>query len=170
MAFGRVSHDPAAMAMGGAGTASTTNVAYASYRNAAAVPYYDGKLDVAAGYQMWQASETGNVSVAGAWNINGKLGVTAGFTYGMGAAYDIYDAGGSVSGSFSPSEMQAGIGLGWKFMPWLSAGVNVKYLGNSLAEGASYGAVSSDIFLMSQLDGLSQLRGGVVRYLPDVAT
>ena len=50
MAFGRVSHDPAAMAMGGAGTASTTNVAYASYRNAAAVPYYDGKLDVAAGY------------------------------------------------------------------------------------------------------------------------
>ena len=159
MAFGRVSHDPAAMAMGGAGTASTTNVAYASYRNAAAVPYYDGKLDVAAGYQMWQASETGNVSVAGAWNINGKLGVTAGFTYGMGAAYDIYDAGGSVSGSFSPSEMQAGIGLGWKFMPWLSAGVNVKYLGNSLAEGASYGAVSSDIFLMSQLDGLSLALG-----------
>lgn len=159
MAFGRVSHDPVSMALGGAGTASTTNIAYASYRNSAAIPYYDGKLDVAAGYQMWQASETGNVSAAGAWNIGGKFGVSAGFTYGMCTAYDIYDASGSVSGSFTPSEMQANVGLGWKFMPWLSVGANVKYLTNTLAEGAGYGAVSSDIFLMSRLDGLSLALG-----------
>ena len=31
----------------------------------------------------------------------------------MCAAYDIYDAGGTVTGSFAPSEMQANVGLGW---------------------------------------------------------
>ena len=46
--------------------------------------------------------------------------------------------------------VKAGLGFGWKFLPWLSAGVNVRYLGETLAQGHSYGAVSSDIFLMSK--------------------
>lgn len=159
MAFGRVTHDPVSAAMGGAGVASSENVAYASYRNAAAVPYYDGTLDVSAGYQMWQASSTNNMSLAGAWNINDKFGLTAGFTYGMGSSYDIYDAGGFVTGTFAPSEMQAGLGFGWRFLPWLSFGANVKYLSNTLAEGHSYGAISSDIFFMSKLNDLSLALG-----------
>ena len=159
LAFGRVSHDPVSAAMGGAGVASSTNMAYASYRNAAAVPYYERTLDVAAGYQLWQASNTNNLSLAGAWNVNDKFGLTAGFTYGMCAAYDIYDAGGTVTGTFAPSEMQANLGFGWRFMPWLSLGANVRYLSNTLSEGHSYGAVSSDIFLMSRIRSLTLALG-----------
>lgn len=159
MAFGRVTHDPVAAAMGGAGVASVTDAAYASYRNAAAIPYYDGTLDIGAGYQLWQASGTGYMNLAGAWNVNDRFGIAAGFTYGMGKNYDIYDAGGFVTGSFAPSEMQANIGLGWRFLPWLSLGANVKYLSNTLAEGHSYSAISSDIFLMSRLNDLSLALG-----------
>ena len=74
---------------------------------------------------------------------------------GMCAAYDIYDAGGTVTGSFAPSEMQANVGLGWRFTPWLSLGANVRYLSNTLSEGHSYGAVSSDIFVMSRISDFS---------------
>ena len=77
----------------------------------------------------------------------------------MCAAYDIYDAGGTVTGSFAPSEMQANVGLGWRFMPWLYLGANVRYLSNTLSEGHSYGAVSSDIFVMSRISDFSLALG-----------
>lgn len=54
-----------------------------------------------------------------------------------------------------PSEMQANVGLGWRFMPWLSLGANVRYLSSTLSEGHSYGAVSSDIFVMSRISDFS---------------
>lgn len=73
----------------------------------------------------------------------------------MCAAYDIYDAGGTATGSFAPSEMQANVGLGWRFTPWLSLGANVRYLSSTLSEGHSYGAVSSDIFVMSRISDFS---------------
>ena len=77
----------------------------------------------------------------------------------MCAAYDIYDAGGTVTGSFAPSEMQANVGLGWRFMPWLSLGANARYLSSTLSEGHSYGAVSSDIFVMSRISDFSLALG-----------
>ena len=77
----------------------------------------------------------------------------------MCAAYDIYDAGGTVTGSFAPSEMQANVGLGWRFMPWLSLGANVRYLSSTLSEEHSYGAVSSDIFVMSRISDFSLALG-----------
>ena len=52
---------------------------------------------------------------------------------------------------FSPSDMQVNFGVGWRFLPYLSAGANVKYVRSSLAEGHAYGAVASDLFLMSEV-------------------
>ena len=150
LSLGTVVRDPVRAAKGGAGTASVSDVAYASMRNAAAVPYYDGTLDSGVGYQAWRASDMQNLSLAGSWNINGKFGLTASFGYGLGSSYDIFGDDGRSAGSFTPSAIQAGVGFGWKFLPWLSAGVNVRYLGETLAQGHGYGAVSSDIFLMSK--------------------
>lgn len=150
LSLGTVVRDPVRAAKGGAGTASVSDVAYASMRNAAAVPYYDGTLDAGVGYQAWRASDMQNLSLAGSWNINGKFGLTASFGYGLGSPYDIFGDDGRSAGSFTPSAIQAGVGFGWKFLPWLSAGVNVRYLGETLAKGHGYGAVSSDIFLMSR--------------------
>ena len=150
----RIVQDPQAAAMGGAGIVSTASMAYASYTNAAAIPYSEKSLDVAVAYQNWQpsAASTDFISIAGAYNIRDKVGITVGFSYGANPEYETFNAYGESSGMFSPSDMQANVGIGWRFLPFLSAGVNVKYVRSAVAEGHSFGAVASDIFLMSKLE------------------
>lgn len=161
MPFSRIARDPVSAAMGGAGVVSTSSSAYASFRNAAAIPYSEHTLDVTAGYMNWQpsVSPVQDISAGASWNISGKFGVGLGFSYGMCEKYDIMDASGKSAGSFSPSQVQAGLGLAWKFLPFLSLGANVKYLGNTLAEGRSYEAVASDIFLMTRVAGVNAAVG-----------
>ena len=139
MPFARIARDPVSAAMGGTGVASTSASAYASFRNAAAIPYAENTLDVAAGYMNWQpsVSPVQDISAGAAWNIAGKFGIAAGFSYGACEKYDIMDASGKAAGSFSPSQVLASLGLAWKVLPFLSLGANVKYLGNTLAEGQS---------------------------------
>lgn len=161
MPFARIARDPVSAAMGGTGVASTSASAYASFRNAAAIPYAENTLDVAAGYMNWQpsVSPVQDISAGAAWNIAGKFGIAAGFSYGACEKYDIMDASGKAAGSFSPSQVLAGLGLAWKVLPFLSLGANVKYLGNTLSEGQSYGSVASDIFLMTKVAGLKAAVG-----------
>lgn len=153
LAFSRIPHAPQSMAMGGAGIVSSSSVAFASYTNAAVIPYSDKTMDVSAGYLGWQpsCSLTNMLNIAGAYNINGKFGIALGFTYGMNEAYEVTDERGYVTGEFRPSDLQVNIGLSWRFLPYLAIGADVKYLNSSLAEEYSYGAVSSDIFLMSEI-------------------
>lgn len=155
MPFTRVTHDPVSASMGGTSIVRTSGMAWSSYSNAAAIPYSNETFDVAASYQLWQPSgnPVNNISAGGAWNAGGKFGLSAGFTYGAGQKYDTVNSSGQVTGNFTPSEMQVNIGLAWKFLPFLSLGANVKYLNMTLAEGSGYGAVSSDIFLMTKLAG-----------------
>ncbi len=150
--FTRITRDPVSLAMGGTSVTRTSGMSYASFSNAAAIPFSDRTFDVAAGYGMWypSSSTVNNVSAGAAWNLKGKLGFAAGFSYGICQEYEIMNASGQAAGSFSPSEIQANIGLAWRFLPFISVGADVKYLGNTLAEGQSYSAVSSDIFLMSE--------------------
>ena len=138
--------------MGGTSVTRTSGISYASFSNAAAIPFSDRTFDVAAGYGMWypSSSTVNNVSAGAAWNAGGKFGIAAGFSYGICQEYEIMNTSGQAAGSFSPSEIQANIGLAWRFLPFISVGADVKYLGNTLAEGQSYSAVSSDIFLMSE--------------------
>lgn len=161
MAFVRVTHDPERAAMGGAGVAYASSIAYSSFVNAAAIPYSEKTYDVAAGYQSWQPSmnKVQNISAAGAWNAGGKFGVALGFTYGMCGKYDVTDSAGEISGTFSPSEMQVSLGLAWRFLPYLSAGVNVKYLVDRLSRENSYGAAASDVFLMGSVSGFKAALG-----------
>lgn len=159
--FTRITRDPVSLAMGGTSVTRTSDISYASFSNAAAIPFSDNTLDVSAGYLGWQpsASPVQNVSAGAAWNAGGKFGVAAGFSYGMCQEYEIMNASGQAAGSFSPSEIQANVGLAWKFLPFISVGANVKYLGNTLAEGQSFSAVSSDIFLMSEFSSFRAALG-----------
>ena len=130
MPFTRVVRDPVAAAMGGTGVVSTSVSAFASFRNAAAIPYAENTLDVAAGYMNWQpsASPVQDINAGASLNIAGKLGIALGLSYGLCEKYDIMDASGTAVGSFSPSQIQANLGLAWRFLPFLSLGANVKYL------------------------------------------
>lgn len=146
------------------GTASadlvgTSSVAYAAFNNVAAVPFSDSRMDVAAGYTMWTPSGSNIINAAGAFNLNGKMGVAAGISYGMNPAYDITDASGSAKGSFTPSDMRLNAGFSYKLLPYLSAGVNVGYATSTLAEGHSYGAVEADVYAMAKFDGLKLALG-----------
>lgn len=153
--------DPVALAKGTASLAETGSVSHAAFVNAAAVPFSESALDVSAGYTMWQpAAVKSNVaSVAGAYNMNGKLGVAAGLYYGMNPSYEIMDASGSSQGVFSPSDMHAAVGVSYRFIPALAVGVNVGYATSSLTKDNSYGTVAADFFLMSQFSDFKVAAG-----------
>lgn len=167
--FIKIMRDPAKLAAGGAGYASIAPSAYSAFSNASTIPFYGRTADLAVGYQSWQPSgaSTQVISAAGAWNIHDKIGLTAAFARGAGQVYDIIDGSGTAKGSFSPSEAQAAIGLSWRFLPSLAAGVSVQYAGTSLAEGHSYSAVAADISITGRFSdftvaaGLSSLGSAV---------
>ena len=161
--------NPVTLAKGGADLTETGSVAHSAFTNAAAVPFSESSLDVSAGYTMWQPAAVGSnvINVAGAYNINGKLGIAAGLYYGMHSAYDMTDASGAPKGSFTPSDMHAAVGVSYRFMPALAVGANIGYATSSLSDSNSYGSVAADIFLMSQFSdfkiaaGVSNILGSV---------
>lgn len=161
--------NPVTLAKGGADLTETGSVSHSAFTNAAAVPFSESVLDVAAGYTMWQPGAVGSnvINAAGAYNMKGKLGIAAGFYYGMHSSYDVTDASGAPKGTFTPSDMHAAVGVSYRFIPALAVGANIGYASSTLAEGHSYGSVAADIFLMSQFSdfkiaaGVSNVLGSV---------
>ncbi len=153
--------DPVILAKGGAGLTETGSVSHAAFTNAAVIPFSESKLDVSAGYMMWQpGSVNSNVINAGAaFNLGGKLGVAAGLYYGMNPEYDITSGSGTPAGTFKPSDIHAAVGVSYRFLGFMSVGVNMGYATSSLAEGQSYGTVTGDAFLMAKLAGLKVTAG-----------
>ena len=159
--FVAADYNPVTLGKGAASAVETSSVAYAAFRNAAAVPFSKQKMDVAVGYSAWAPSgvSTNVISAAGSYNMNDKLGITAGFMYGMNPAYDIIDAAGASKGKFSPSDMQLNAGVSYRFIPCLSAGINLGYASSNLAEDASYGSFVADVFLMAEFGNFKAAAG-----------
>lgn len=151
--------DAVSLGKAGADVVETSSVAGAAFRNAAAVPFSDVRMDVEAGYTMWAPNKGNIIDFAGAYNLGGKLGFAAGFSYGMNPAYDVTDGSGAVTGKFSPADMQLGVGVAYRFMPCLAAGANVGYASSSLAEGYSYGALTADVFVMGKFSDVKVALG-----------
>ena len=151
--------DAASLGRAGTSLTATSGAAYSAFGNPAAVPFSEDRLDVGAGYTMWAPTKGNVVSAGGAFNLKDRLGVAAGFSYGLNPAYDITDGGGAVSGRFSPTDMQAGIGLSYRFLKFLSVGANISYATSSLSSDISYGAVAADVFVMARLAGLRVTAG-----------
>jgi hypothetical protein len=161
MPFTRISMDAHSASMAGATLTNTSSVAFASFLNPASVAFSEKKFHIGATYQMYQPSlSKSNIAALGlAMNFNKKLGVTAGFSLNASPAYDVLDQSGAVSGTFAPKDIQANVGVSYRVLKMLSVGANVKYLSSSVAEGYSYGAISSDIFAMLKLGGLKVAAG-----------
>lgn len=151
--------DAASLGKAGANLVETSSIANASFSNAAAIPFSEQKLDVAAGYTMWKPVSSNILNVGAAFNMKQKFGVAVGFQYGMLPSQDLTTAGGALSGTFKPSEMHVNVGLAWRFLPFLSLGANVGYATSSLAEGYSYGALAADVFAMAKFGGLKVTAG-----------
>lgn len=159
--FTAVDYDPVAMGKGGTFLTETSSSCYAVFGNPAAVPFGSGTADWACSYTVWQPSgaKSDIMTTAASYLIRKKIGVSLGVSYGKGTPYDIVDASGMPGGSFTPDDLQARLGLSWKFLPFLSVGANVGYASSRLAEGASYGAMTADVFAMAKFSGLKATAG-----------
>ena len=153
--------DAASLGKAGANLTETGSIAYSSFSNAAAIPFSDAKMDVAAGYTLWQPSAVGSnmINVGGAYNMNQKFGVAVGFLYGMNPAYDVANSTGGVKGQFKPSDIHANVGVAYRFLPFLSLGANIGYASSSLAKDYSYGALAADVFAMAKFGGVKVAAG-----------
>ena len=168
--FVSADYSAGSLAKAGANSTEITQMAFASFENIAAVPYSDKSADFALGYTLWQpGAVSSNVIIAGgSYNVANKLGLALGMTCGMLPEYDVINGQGSNKGTFTPSELQVKAGASYRFLPFLSAGVNLGYASSSLAEGVSYGAFAADVFLMSKFAdykvalGLTDLGSAVI--------
>ena len=145
--------DAHSLSMAGTDAVQTSSVANSAFTNAAVIPFYEKSADISVDYTLWQpsASKVNAINLAGAYNLNSKFGVAAGLRYGMYPSYPVAGGSGVGKDTFSPSDIQANVGFAWRFLPYLSVGVNVGYAGNTIAKGYSYGAVTSDVFVMSRI-------------------
>ncbi len=151
--------DASSLGKAGADLVETGSVSNAAFSNAAAIPFSETDLDIAAGYTMWGPTSGNVITASGAYNMKGRLGIAAGFSYGINPSYDIIGANGAPSGSFSPTDMQIGAGVAYRFLDFLSVGANVGYATSALAEGHAYGAVAADVFVMGSFSGLKVALG-----------
>ncbi len=153
--------DPVILAKGGAGLAETGSVSHAAFTNAAAIPFSDSSLDVTAGYMMWQPSSVKSnvISVGAAYNLNDKLGLAAGLYYGMNPEFTTANAGGLAGGTFKPTDLHAAVGVSYRFLDFMSVGVNLGYAASSLMEDVTYATVAADAFLMAKFSDFKVVAG-----------
>lgn len=141
-----VNPDPVAMSMAGTGTVMEATP-FAMWNNIAATALDDSPLQVGAAYSFWQPSYTSNhvAAVAGYGRVASFMTVSASVKYFSHKPYDVTDGvTGAVTGSFTPMDLQAGVGLGFRILPILSLGANVNYVYSDIGGPKKGGAVSAD--------------------------
>lgn len=158
LSFVTLNPDVAAEGMG-AYLASTSSVSFASFSNAAAIPFYKDQFDISAGGRLRDNGSTRYFNLGASWNVAGCFGVTAGVSAGFRDGIDFSDESGNLSDTFNPMDLQFNAGFAWRFIDWMSAGLNVRYATQSLAPGYSLSAFLMDAFLMGRFDDLCVTAG-----------
>lgn len=148
-----VNPDPVALSMGGTGT-TLEATPYAMWNNAATAALTDDKFQIGAVYSLWQPSTTANnaIAVAGYGRVAKFMTISAGIKYFGHSPYDITDGmTGMVTGQFTPVDLQAGIGLGFRILPILSLGANINYVHSDIGGPQKGAAVAVDFGAMVDL-------------------
>ncbi|HIZ87375.1 MAG TPA: PorV/PorQ family protein [Candidatus Coprenecus pullistercoris] len=145
-----VNPDPVSLSMAGTGTVMESTP-FAMWNNIAATALDEQRFQVGAAYSLWNASSLGNpnntVGVAGYGRVAKFMTVSAGVRY-FGYS-PITDA--SAGTSFTPIDLQAGVGFGFRILPILSLGANVNYVHSDMGGAKAAGAVSADFGAMLDL-------------------
>ncbi|MBQ6199728.1 MAG: hypothetical protein IJK44_10920 [Bacteroidales bacterium] len=146
----RISRNPAAAGMAGAGYASLVHgSAYSVNGNPAVAPLVDSKLSAGASFSLVPSGEnTRGVTSAGASWRSGSFSVSAAYIGGKYPEVAFASDGGGEAGSFAPSDLMAGLGLGFAVGENLSFGANVRYALSLLTAKKSINTVNGDIAAM----------------------
>ena len=139
MPFVSIDRNPATSAM--AGTQATS-----ALFNPAAVPFSNG--DVVFSFQNWTPGKEKHFNLLAALPCSKSFGLYAIGAYQAGQAYTIYTDAGKAKGSFTPSDILAGLGMGIAFSEHLSMGIKGAFVMQALAEDAKYNAFYADAFLL----------------------
>lgn len=157
----RTGRGAADISMAGSAFMSAGNMAWAANGNAAMIPFSRERMSVEAGYMLYNPAKTNYINAGFAYNIKNKVGITAGISYGFDPAFDIYSESGKVSGSFTPGQLMAGAGASWRFVEFMSAGVNLRYAMQTLMKGHSLSAFAADVVLMGRIGDFSVSAGAM---------
>lgn len=155
--FLRLQRDPSALTAGAAQVFASQ--AYSVFSNPTLPFAVEESGGLALSYSRWAANETNEFDACGAFKISSRFSLGVGFSYGLNPEYDVYTDAGDISGSFSPADMIAGIGAGYRITDVFSLGVNVRYASSRLTESYSYGAFSGDLFVAMRRSRLTATVG-----------
>ena len=124
------------------------NIAYASFAEKTA--------NVSAGYGLWQPSVTKghNASVAGIYAVTPKIAVTAAVASSFYAKEKVFDEEGVLTGRTMPVDLSAGVGVSYRFIDCLSAGVSLNYL-MSRTSAETLNGFSADVQLLFRKYGVN---------------
>ena len=169
--FIRIVRDPASGAMGFAGVASSSSIAYSSFSNPAMIPFFDKTGDIAFSYQNWAPDgvKSSNFNLGAGFKLfDGRLGFGFGGAFQNGEKYDTFNEAGVMTGSYTPNDMQINLGASSLITKNFSFGINLRYARQSLShDNASYETVATDMFIAYRLNefnftaGLSSLGSSV---------
>lgn len=143
----RISRNPAAAGMAGAGYASLAHgSAYSVNGNPAVAPLVKNKLSAGASFSLVPSGEKSRgVTAAGASWRSGSFSVSAAYIGGKYPEIAFASDGGGEAGSFAPVDLMAGLGLGFAIGENLSIGANVRYARSVLTAKKSINTVNGDI-------------------------
>ena len=163
--FIRIDRNPASAAMGFAGAASTSDIAYAAFGNSAVIPFAGSKFGAAVSYQNWAPDgvKSNNINAGAAFKLADYLGFSLGFAYQAGETYsETSDISGASDGTFTPNDFVINGGMGVKITEFLSVGMNLRYARQSLASDTAYSSFGGDLLIYcTPVRGLG-LAAGVV--------
>lgn len=151
-----ISPDPENAALAGTSVAREAN-AYAVDNNAAAMSLSDRRFAVGASYSMW-APKTADNTIAGLgayMRIGERLAVGISGKYLQDQAMTLTDDMGVSLGTFTPYDFNAAIGVSYKLILGLSAGVTAKVLSSTIGDGLSSTAFAADVSLAWRLGNIS---------------
>lgn len=151
----RIGRGAGMQGMADAAVVSDLSAAWSSFSNPAVVPFTVSGLSASLSYDLWQADKTNYINAGVAYNILDRFGVTVGFSYGLGKSYDQYDQYGIANGSYVPSNFQVNLGGAWRFVDFMSLGLNIRYAGQKLTPEVSNTTFAGDAMLMG---GFSDFR------------
>jgi opacity protein-like surface antigen len=161
LTFTRIERNPRAAALAGAGAASVSSAAYASFTNSAIIPFYKENADFALGYQYlypdFNASHA--INAAGAFKL-GPMGIALGV---------LYQTEKEPIAGYNPSDIQVNLGFGAQLFSWLGVGLNARYIRENNTQEHFYNAFGVDaMVLFVPVEGLT-LSAGVANIGSSIA-
>lgn len=147
--FTQIDRNPVTSALAGAGAASNATAAYSAFANAAMLPFFEGKMETAASYQLWSPSsaKSNNITAGAAYKFSDKFALSLGYSLQSAAAYEVQDYSGQITGTFSPKEQVIALGMGIGLGDKLSLGINARYAIQKLSDKVSFNGFSGDVML-----------------------